>query len=215
MNFERSIFVPNSPQNRDKRMALVSALITLFGILFFKWSISDVVFLFFWEMLLFGASTVLRMLFALAGMRHFFQGLLLRLFWTAGFTVLYATMLMLLIAFVLSGLNLESMLPEFRGLRYGIWFLAFNHIAGFLFGYILNDEYKRSSFFLELFATMIFALPTVVILVLVISPNTGLLGVEHQNTLLAIAIVLIRLVIELVATRLRLLLYGRTTAEVI
>lgn len=194
-------------------MIVVSAIVTLFGVLFFNWGIADVIFLFFWEMILIGCMTVLRMLFAMGGQQNFFYGLLIRIFWTGGFVVLYGGIMMLLIAFVLSGLNLDTLLSEFYGLRYGVWLLAFNHIAGFLFGYILNGEYKQSTFFIELFATMIYVLPTVVILVMVISPNSGLFGSEHQNTLMAVGIVLIRLIIELFAARLRALLYGRSSPE--
>jgi len=188
-------------------MALVGALIAIVGVIFFNWQIGQVVFLFFWDMLFIGATTVLRMIFAMGGQRSFFQGLLLRLFFTGGFVVLYASMMMLLIAFVMSGLHLETFLANYNGLQYGVWFLAFNHLAGFLFGYILNDAYKQSVFSLELFATFFFALPTVAVLVLLVAPNSAVLGVAQQNAFIGVAIILVKLVMELFAGRMRNVLY--------
>ncbi len=127
--------------------------------------------------------------------------------------MLYASMMMLLIAFVLSGLHLETFLANYNGLQFGVWFLAFNHLAGFLFGYLLNDAYKQSVFSLELFATFFFALPTVVVLVLLVAPNSAIFGVALQNTFVAVAIILVKLVMELFAGRMRNVLYRHSPTQ--
>ena len=153
-----------------------------------------------------GAATVLRILLALNG-QNFFYGLLPRVFWTVGFAILYGAMMMLLVAFVLAGLNLDGLLDNFTGIQYGVWLLGFNHLAAFLFGYILSGAYKTSVFTFELFSTMILALPTVAIMVVLIAPNSDVFGADYQNVWVAVAIVLLRLAMEWVGMRIRRLFY--------
>ena len=212
ISFDHPILVPGTPQGRDRRLVFVSALITLVGIIFFNWQVAEVIFLFFWEMLLIGAATVLRILLALNG-QNFFYGLLPRLFWTVGFVFLYGAMMMLLIAFVLSGLNLDGLLDNFQGIQYGVWLLGFNHLAAFVFGYILSGAYKTSVFTFELFSTMILALPTVAVMVVIIAPNSDFMGADYQNIWVAVAIVLLRLAMEWLGMRIRKLFYSSNSGN--
>ena len=208
MNFERSVFVPGSPQARDKRLAIISALITILGIILYHWQVAEVIFLFFWEMFIIGAVTALRMLLAMAGTKNFLYGIIPRLFWTVAFVFLYGAMMMLLVSFVFAALDHDALLEDFQGMRYGLWFLAFNHIAGFLFGYLLNGEFKRSAFMVELFSTMFLALPIAALLVVIVSPNSDFFGDTYKNQWIAAIIVVLRFLGELLAVRIRKLMYS-------
>lgn len=212
LRFDHPILVPGSPLGRDRRLVFVSALITLVGIIFFNWQVAEVIFLFFWEMILIGAATVLRMLLALNG-ENFFYGLIPRVFWTVAFAVLYGGMMLLLVAFVLSGLNLDGLLDNFQGIQYGVWLLGFNHLAAFVFGYILSGAYKTSVFTFELFSTMILALPTVALMVVIIAPNSDVFGADYQNVWVAVAIVLLRLAMEWLGMRIRKLFYSSNSGN--
>jgi hypothetical protein len=207
MPLKRFVFVPNTSQGRDRRMVFISTLITLGGILFFNWQVAQVIFMFFWEMIFLGMATVLRMIFAMNGLSNYLQDLLPRLFWTVGFSVLYGGMIMLLVAFVISGLDIESLFDDFTGFRYGIWMLGLNHLAAFLFGFLLNKQFKQTSFVRELFATMFIALPTVVLMVVIVAPNSHVMGEAYRNVWMAAAIVLIRFLMDLFAVRLQKLFF--------
>ncbi len=203
MNLSQSLIVPNTAQGRDWRLVLVTSLISLVGVIFFKWQIAEIVFLFFYDMIFIGIATALRMLFAQAGFESFFGGLLVRAFWTAGFLVLYGGMMMLLVAFTLSSLNLDGLLEGMKPIKTAMYFLAANQLFGFLFGYLANGQYKQSNFIGELFSTMFYALPIVVLLIVVVFPNSDYFGAEHQNVWVAVAIILARTGIDFIALRIK------------
>jgi len=182
---------------------LVTTAISLVGVIFFHWQIAEIVFLFFYDMMFIGIATALRMLFAQAGFESFWGGLFARMFWTAGFVVLYGGMMMLLVAFTLSSLNLDSFFEGMRPIKTAMYFLAANQLFGFLFGYLANGQYKHSNFMGELFATMFYALPIVVLLVAVVFPNSDYFGEEHQNVWVAVTIILARTLIDFIALRIK------------
>jgi len=196
-------FVPNSARGRDWRLMLVTTAISLIGVIFFKWQIAEIVFLFFYDMIFIGMATALRMLFAQAGAASFFSGLFARIFWTAGFVVLYGGMMMLLVAFTLSSLNLDGLMDGMQPIKTAMYFLAANQLFGFLFGYLANGEYKQSNYIGQLFATMFYALPIVVLLVVVDFPNSDYFGEEHQNVWVAVTIILARTGIDFIALRIK------------
>ena len=203
MNIKDTPFVPNTAQGRDWRLMLVTTAISLIGVIFFHWQIAEIVFLFFYDMIFIGIATALRMLFALAGFESFLGGLFARIFWTAGFVVLYGGMMMLLIAFTLSSLNLEGFFEGMRPIKTAMYFLAINQLFGFLFGFLANGQYKQSNFIGELFSTMFYVLPIVVLMVAVVFPNSDYFGEEHQNVWVAVAIILARTLIDFIALRIK------------
>jgi len=203
LKFQDTPFVPNTAQGRDWRLMLVTTVISLVGVIFFKWQIAEIVFLFFYDMIFIGMATALRMLFAQAGFESFLSGFFVRIFWTAGFVVLYGGMMMLLIAFTLSSLNLDGLIEGMQPIKTAMYFLAANQLFGFLFGYLANGEYKHRNFMGELFATMFYALPIVVLLVVVVFPNSDYFGEEHQNVWVAVTIILARTSIDFIALRIK------------
>jgi ABC-type Fe3+ transport system permease subunit len=90
-----------------------------------------------------------------------------------------------------------------RPIKTAMYFLAANQLFGFLFGYLANGQYKRSNFSGELFSTMFYALPIVVLLVAVVFPNSDYFGEEHQNVWVAVTIILARTLIDFVALRIK------------
>ena len=81
---------------------LVTTTISLIGVIFFKWQIAEIVFLFFYDMIFIGIATALRMLFAQAGAASFFSGLFARIFW-AGVAVRRGLVRLILILVSLTG----------------------------------------------------------------------------------------------------------------
>lgn len=203
MGFLQSPFVPNTVNGRDWRLVAVTTLISLVGVIFFQWQIAEIVFLFFYDMFFIGIATALRMLFAQAGSTSFLGGLIARIFWTGGFVMLYGGMMMLLVAFTLSSLHLEGLFEGMRSIKIAMYFLAANQLFGFLFGYLANGQYKQSNFIGELFATMFYALPIVVLLVVVVFPNSDYFGAEHQNKWVAVFIILARALVDFIALRIK------------
>jgi positive regulator of sigma E activity len=55
----------------------------------------------------------------------------------------------------------------------------------------------------ELFATMFYVLPIVVLLVVVVYPNSDYFGAEHQNKWVAVFIILARAIIDFIALRIK------------
>ena len=203
MAFVDTPFVPNTAQGRDWRLMLVTTVISLVGVIFFHWQIAEIVFLFFYDMIFIGMATALRMLFAQAGFESFWGGFFARVFWTAGFIVLYSGMMMLLIAFTLSSLSLDGFFEGMRPIKNAMYFLAANQLFGFLFGFLANGQYKQSNFIGELFSTMFYALPIVVLLVVVVFPNSDYFGEEHQNVWVAVTIIMARTGIDFIALRIK------------
>lgn len=202
MSTFRALLIPPSAEARDWRIPVVSAAIALIGSLVFRWGVADVVILFFFEMMCIGAGTALRMLFA-GRMKTGGDGLVIRLLWTAGFCILYSGMLMLMMGVVLVNLDVAAFMADMGTLRYSFWLMAANHLYAFIGGYLLNGEYRQSYYAEELFATMFYALPTAVVLVIIIAPGSNWAGEEHKNTLMAAGIVVLRLAMDWVSLRMR------------
>jgi hypothetical protein len=198
-------WVPNTARARDWRLMLVTTIISLVGVIFFHWQIAEIVFLFFYDMIFIGMATVLRMLFAQGGYPSFWSGLLPRIIWSIAFVVLYGGMMMLLIAFTLSSLHLDGLIEGMQPIKTAMYFLAANQLFGFLFGYMANGEYKQSNFIGQLFSTMFYALPIVVLLIVVVFPNSDYFGEEHQNVWVAVAIILARTLIDFISLRIKYL----------
>lgn len=203
MRFSHPLLVPKNEGGGHLRQTIITTAISLVGILFFNWQVGAVIFLFYWELVLIGAATLLRMLFAVGDNTNYLIGLLPRLFWMVGFGVLYGAMIMLFIAFVFAKLDTDALFENFTGFKYGVWLLGFNYAASFLFGYLYNDTYKRSTYMAELFKTMFFALPLLVIMVMIVAPNSEILGASRKNSFVAAAIVLLKFAFDFVAFRLQ------------
>lgn len=199
MNLEKSVFVPKNSYVSDRRVSLVTAIISVLGIVFFDWHVAQVIFLFFADILFIGFATLLKMLFA----RGLLNGLLGKLVFGVGFVVLYGGLFMILVSFALTNLNTEEFVNQLAGLRYGVWFLGLNHFAGFLFGFIYSDEYRKTTMIAQLFSTMFYVLPLVTVLVMLVFPNSNFFGPEFQNQWMAIGIILLRFVFDLVSNYLK------------
>lgn len=174
----------------------VNSLVPLAGVLFFQWGLAEVVFLFWYEMFLIGAVAALSMLLALGG-RGFFHDIFSRLFWTAGFVVLYLGLLMLLVSFTLVNLDFNTLFDRFRGFGISPVILAINYGLNLL-GFIYFGKFRVVHYFQVLFEAMIYALPITCILVLLIFPNIDMIPLIGANKAIVVGIILARLAVELV-----------------
>ena len=194
-----SLIIPKDHVSAQRRLSMFSAAIGFTGVLFFKWQVSEVIYLFLWDVLLMGISTVLRMLFASGGR----DNVLSRIIWSIGFLVLYAGMYGILISFLLIHINIEDFTSSLGSVQMASWAMVANHAFGFIFGYMLNGMNKTATTFGQMFSTMFYVLPMVVILVIIIFPNSLSFGETHQNTWIATGIVNVRFALDMFAAYLQ------------
>ena len=152
------------------------------------------IYLFMLDVLLMGAATVLRMLFASGGR----DKILARIFWSVGFVILYMGLFAILISYLLININIDAFGDNLGSVKGASWALVFNHVYGFIFGYLVNRLYKSATVFGQMFSTMFYILPMTVILVLFIFPRSLSFGEARQNTWIATAIVNIRFAFDMI-----------------
>jgi hypothetical protein len=159
-------------------------------------------------MIFIGISTLLRILLSARTSHSLAAWVGAKLFWGLFFLGMYGTLLMFIIAFTLSGIDFEKLSLSFEGIKPAVWLLGGNHLAGLTFGFLMNGAYKKSSPLKEVFSTLIYALPVVMILLFAITPLTIKVGSSHQNATLAGGVVLLRLFMDVMAVRLRGLVHS-------
>lgn len=194
-----SIFFPKDHVTAQRRLSIVSAVIGFTGVLFFKWQVSEVIYLFMWDVLLMWVSTVLRMLFALGGR----DKILGRIIWAIGFAVLYMGMFAILLSFLLIHINIQDFTSSLGSVKVATWAMVANHAFGFVVGYMLNGKNKTATTFGQMFSTMFYVLPMVTILVIFVFPNSLTFGEAQQNTWIATAIVNIRFAFDMLSAHLQ------------
>lgn len=126
---------------------LINALIPTVGLLFLDWSAIEVLFLFSFELLLTGAVLVLKIIFSMKDLEHWWDGLYGKAVTILWFTFIYGTLTLLLISFLVVSMDTDSMEGHYHGMKWSIPILMLNYLAKFLTGFILNGEQKKYAAF--------------------------------------------------------------------
>lgn len=170
----------------------LNVLLPIIGILFFGWSIADIYFLFFMELLFLGAFTILKMLFCVNdGTLWSRVGRILEF-------ILAYTILFLLVTGLMGqfwdGSKAQSVLTANRGI---VLLLAGSYGADFLVPFLIAGQFKRKGYASFLRREALYRmLDLFLVMFVILVPFGSLLRSGNVNIALGIAIVLARNIVD-------------------
>lgn len=137
--------------------AVANLLITLYGIVFKNWSLQPIILIFWIEIMLQLASTMVRAAAAFDN-RPYWDNIGQRLFALLFGVVMGTAFIMLSVAFTINVFDSGFKSEGFGDVRYQVWILIINYLASLVLHYFLNGRFRSASPVGELASTVVYLL---------------------------------------------------------
>jgi len=186
------------PKNTYWFWEIVNVLVPTIGILFFNWNIFSIVYLFWMEILIWGAIGVLQIVSSL-GVRG---GILIHLFNKVGnlifFIILYLGLFSILFSFTFIELKTSSLLSG-GGIAIGLIVLSINYLVEYIRSEILSGRFVVRKPIEVIFERFMFALPLAMLVLFVVIPLAKRFEEHHIEKIIAIGIIIVKTVMSYAA----------------
>jgi hypothetical protein len=187
------------PKNTYWFWEIVNVLVPTIGILFFDWNIYSIVYLFWMEILIWGAIGALQILSAL-GVKG---GILIHLINKAGnlffFCLLYLGLFTILFAFTFVELDTSTILSVGGGIGTGLIILSVNYLIEYVRSEILAGRYLTRRPMEVIFERFMFALPLAALVLFAVVPLAKRFEEHHIEKVIAIGIIIAKTLMSFAA----------------
>lgn len=184
------------PRNTFWFWETVNIAMPIIGVLFLEWSIFGVVYLFWWELICWGGVGILKILSAngakgtLAKIWSRIEGLLF-------FVPLYAGLLLIVIAFTLTELDLDTAFTTTKGLGTAMILIAINFLIEYVRSEIFTGRFVVRFPIEILFERLFYALPLSCLVLFIVIPLANKFEGFRAMQLIAIGIILSKFLMDL------------------
>ncbi|MBI5915052.1 MAG: hypothetical protein HY842_06715 [Bacteroidetes bacterium] len=187
-------FQPN-PTTYPVWWAIINLGILLYGILFLKWSLEPVIFLFWMEIIFSIGAALVRAAFALEG-QPFMATLLRRIFLVGAGAVLGVGFILLTVTFTIHAFHDASGLVG-SNLQLQMFLLLLNYLAALVFHFFLNGRFRSASPIGELMSTFVYLLVLLCLIMVVTMHLLPKFPALNQSLWVGLAVVGIKFGVDL------------------
>lgn len=191
----------NSINNLELWFFLINQLIPVAGLVFLHWGAFSIFYVFFIDLLFYGAIQLLKILTAMKGMQHWYSMIVPRLGLALFYVVMFVSLYMIVFAWVLSSMDIKTAFNNIEGINLTFWIMIINYGYYFLFGHIASGRYKTTDIYSPAVTTLVRLMPMAMLLLFLVLPQAKNFKGYNINIYVLCGIIIVRMLVDFVIMR--------------
>ena len=182
--------------------SVFNGLIPIIGLVFFQWSILQIIFLLCYQSFLNGVFSCIAIIMSTGRVDNFLEGMIGRILQAIGFALFYGLVLVMFISFLIEVLDTHTLADNFKGMGWSLQFVLLNYLIGFTLGFVLAKRFITSYPEKIMIFSSLLIIPLLFILVLFmfIFPNMMTGTGSNTNLVITCGFIIAKTILDLVVT---------------
>lgn len=198
LNTETKPFLPY-PKNTFWFWEVVNVLVPIIGVLFFNWDIFSIIYLFWIEVLLWGAVGVLQMITAKGISGGFLGRTFNKIGYLIFYSILYVGLFTILFSFTFIELETSTILDGGKGIGIGLVILIINYFIDFIRSEIITQRFRIRIPLEVIFERFMYALPLSFLILFAVVPLANKFDGKQIEKVIAIGIIAVKFIMSIAA----------------